>query len=156
MLECYDQLLLRICYCALCSVVVQASLSYLAYSLDSVGIFSLFLAPFPLLRLLHKWVISVLLLSLSCSICCIFPEFMCPYLVVYSWPYCVYACIAPTMRFLLMFGVMPPPLSMKGTSWAFVFSALVSYFSRCRSCLRSYWIIFPRYLYSLTHSISLP
>ena len=73
---------------------------------------------------------------------------------VFIRPYYVYAYIAPTMRFLLIFGVMPPPLSMKGTSCAFVFSALDSCFSRCESCFRFCWMIFPKYLYSCTCSIS--
>ena len=55
---------------------------------------------------------------------------------VFIRPYYVYAYIAPTIRFLLIPGVMPPPLSMNGTSYAFVFSALANYFSRCESCFR--------------------
>ena len=60
--------------------------------------------------------------------------------------YWTYAGLAPTMRFLLMFGVIPPPLSMNGTSCAFVFSALVSYLFKCWPCVKFYSIIFPRYL----------
>ena len=40
---------------------------------------------------------------------------------VFISPYYVYAYIAPTIRFLLIPIVMPPPLSMNGTSYAFVF-----------------------------------
>ena len=71
-------------------------------------------------------------------------------------PYCTYACIAPTMRFLLMFGVMPPPLSINGTNCAFVFSAFISYLFRCSPCVSSCSMIFPRYLYLVVLSISFP
>ena len=73
---------------------------------------------------------------------------------VFISPYYVCACMAPTIRFLLIPGVMPPPLSMNGTSYAFVFSALANCFSRCESCFRFCWMTFPRYLYSCTCSIS--
>ena len=72
---------------------------------------------------------------------------------VFCSPYSVCAYIAPIMRFLLIFGVIPPPLNMNGTSYAFVFSALANCFSKCLSCFRSCYIILPRYLYSYTCSI---
>ena len=75
---------------------------------------------------------------------------------VFISPYYTCAYIAPTIRFLLIAGVTPPPLNMNGTSCAFVFSALVSYLFRCSLCYRSYSIIFPRYLYFVVRSISFP
>ena len=44
---------------------------------------------------------------------------------VHYSPYYTYAYIAPTIRFLLISGVIPPPLSMKGTSYWFVLSAFL-------------------------------
>ena len=35
---------------------------------------------------------------------------------VFTSPYYTYAYMAPTIRFLLMFGVITPPLNMYGTS----------------------------------------
>ena len=49
-----------------------------------------------------------------------------------------------------MLGEMPLPFSMKGTSLRFICSALSSCRARCSSCFRSFWMIFPRYLYELT------
>ena len=41
---------------------------------------------------------------------------------VFIKPYCTYACMAPMIKFLLMSGVIPPPLSIKGTSYVFEYS----------------------------------
>ena len=71
-------------------------------------------------------------------------------------PYCTQACIAPIIRFLPMFCVMPPPLSIKGTSCALVLSAFCSCLAWCSWWPRSCSIIFPRYLYLLVLSMSLP
>ena len=75
---------------------------------------------------------------------------------VFMSPYYTYAYIAPTIKFLLMFGVIPPPLSMNGTIWALVFSALVSCLFKCSLCCKSCSIIFPKYLYLFVLSISTP
>ena len=75
---------------------------------------------------------------------------------VFTSPYYTYAYMAPTIRFLLMFGVIPPPLNMYGTSYALVFSALDSCLSICSLCVKSSSIIFPRYLYLFVLSSSFP
>ena len=49
---------------------------------------------------------------------------------VFIRPYCVYSYIAPTIKFLLIPGVIPPPLNINGTSYAFVFSAFDNYLYR--------------------------
>ena len=58
--------------------------------------------------------------------------------------------MAPMIRFLAIPGEMPRPLSMNGTSLRLVYSAFSSCLLRCASWLRSFYIIFPRYLYSFT------
>ena len=50
---------------------------------------------------------------------------------VFIKPYYTCAYIAPTIKFLLMVGVTPPPLIMNGISCAFIFSALTSCLFRC-------------------------
>ena len=50
---------------------------------------------------------------------------------VFIRPYSTCAYIAPIIKFLLIFGVIPPPLSMNGTSCALVLSAFFSCFSWC-------------------------
>ena len=75
---------------------------------------------------------------------------------VFTSPYWVQACIAPTIRFLLIPGVMPPPRNMNGTSYAFVCSAFSICLVMCDSCNKLCQIIFPRYLYSYTRSMISP
>ena len=75
---------------------------------------------------------------------------------VHCNPYWTCACIAPTIRFLLMSGVIPLPLNMNGTSCWFVLSALYSWFSICAPWVRSCSIVFPKYLYFSVLMIWLP
>ena len=75
---------------------------------------------------------------------------------VLTRPYWVWAYMAPTIRFLLIPGVMPPPRNMNGTSWAFVCSAFSICLVRCDSCERFCYTIFPKYLYSCTLCMGSP
>ena len=78
---------------------------------------------------------------------------------VHISPYWTYACMAPTIKFFDMHGVIPPPLSRYGTSCRFVFSAFlvgwlyehyVSGLHRCTcpdTCSATFFIYAPLYIW---------
>ena len=65
---------------------------------------------------------------------------------VHIRPYWTCACIAPTIKFFDMHGVIPPPLSKYGTSCRLVFSAFFNWLAMWLPWDRSTSIILPRYL----------
>ena len=132
-----------------CAAFLHLSLVILSYSMYFSCLVMIFFIPSSIsVASLHPYIgdLSIALIALLFDILYLSYIGLSSFSGVHIKPYYTYAYIAPTIKFLLIFGVTPPPLNINGISNAFSFSALFSYVLRCWLCDRLCSIIFPKYL----------